>query len=199
MKIALVIKLDKKTEKKIQLLKNFFKINTSKCLYLDDFPHLTLISTNVQLNLRELRKMNLCIHDKNIKIEISKPEIFGTDLLTNGKTFFFKVKKNKKLFNLQVFTSNFLQKYVKKNKIINLFKKNTDEFKSLMKYGFPFVGKHWIPHVSICSVLDAKINQKVYTKFLKTKINSIFYCNELYLCTVKKKGLKKIKKIKFLN
>lgn len=199
MKIAILIKLESKTERKIKTLKSFFKKRHNTCLYVDDFPHLTLSSVNVKLNMNELRKINLKIKIKDIKIDISIPQVFREDLLTGGTTFFFRVKKNQKLFDLQTIISNSFKKYLDKIKTNNNFKKNSQEYKSLKKYGFPYVGKHWIPHVSICSVIDKNINQKAYKKFINTKINSTFYINELFLCAVGKKNLITIKKIKFNN
>lgn len=199
MKIAIVIKLDKKSEKKIKNLKNFFKEKHSKCLYVDDFPHITLLTAKVKLNLNELCKIDLNINSKPIKIDISKPKTFSEDLLTGGKTFFFRVEKNKKLLDLQVNISNFFRKYLQKIEINEIFKKSSKEYKSLKRYGFPYVGKHWIPHVSICSVLDSEINQKVYKKFIDSKVNFIFYINAFSICTVNQNVLKKIKTIKFIN
>ena len=136
---------------------------------------------------------------KPIKINILKPQIFYDDQLTGGKTFIFNVKKNKKLLDLQLNVSNFFKKYLNKVKINNTFLNRSKEYKSFKKYGFPYVGKHWIPHVTICSVLDKNINKKVFKKFAISKINSNFLIDNLFLCIVTKNSLKIVKKIKFIN
>lgn len=199
MKIAIVLKLEKKIEDKIINLKNIFKRQHKRCLFIDDFPHLTLLTANVNLKMIQLKKIDLKINFKDIKINISKPSVFKKDPLTGGETFFFRVNKNKKLLNLQLYLASFFKRFILHSKIINKFDPKTLEYKSLKNYGFPYVGKHWIPHVSICSVLDKKINKKINTKFLQSKLDNHFYINELFLCVVKKNKLFKIKKIKFIN
>ena len=196
MKIAIVLKLEKKVQQKIQNLKNIFKKKHKKYLYADDFPHLTLLTLNTNLRDHQLKKVNFRISISNIKIKILKPHVFKNDLLTGGNTFFYKVYKNKKLLELQLYMANKFKKYIKNTKI-NIFNKKTLEYKSFKKYGFPFIGNHWIPHVSICSVLDKKINNIAKTKFISSKFNSHFYVNKLFLCSVKKNSLLKIKEIKF--
>lgn len=199
MKIAVLIKLDKKTNKKINNLKFFFKREQKKCLYINDFPHITLLSARIKLNLNQLRQTSFNIKYKPIKVNILKPQVFHDDQLTGGKTFIFNVKKNKKLLDLQLSVSNFFKKYLSKIKTNNTFLSKSKEYKSLKTYGFPYVGKHWIPHVTICSVLDKNINEKVYKKFATSKINSVFFIDNCFLCIVKKNSLKVVKKINFIN
>ena len=199
MKIAIVLKLEKKIENKIKILKNIFKKKHHRYMYVDDFPHLTLLTMNVNLKKNQLKKIDLKIKFKDIKINISKPSVFKKDLLTGGETFFFKIKKNKKLFNLQLYVANIFKKYLIKSKTINKFDKKTLEYKSLKNYGFPYIGKHWIPHVSVCSVLDKKIDIEANTRFVKSKFKNHFYINELFLCLVKKNELIEIKKIRFID
>lgn len=199
MKIALVLRLNPKIEKKIKNFKKLFKNKHLKCLYIDDFPHLTLFTMNTSLkkNVLEKLKLNKCY--KKIQIKIGKPDIFVSDLLTGGKTFFYRINKNKKLFDLQYYTINIFKKYKIKEKSVHTFNKNTPEYKSFKKYGFPYAGKHWIPHISICSILDKKTNKELTKKFLKSKINLNFNVYELSLCVVTKKKLVEVKKINFLD
>ena len=100
MKIAIVIKLSRKIDKKIKSLKRQFKIKYKKCLYVNDFPHITLTTMSTKLNLTQLKKMDLSIKMKPVKVTVIKSNIFNKDFLTGGRTFFFDVKKDKKLFIL---------------------------------------------------------------------------------------------------
>ena len=84
-------------------------------------------------------------------------------------------------------------------KLNKVFSKNSQEQKSFKKFGFPYVGKHWIPHITICSVLDKKINIMLEKKFKKTRIKTSFLTDEIYISLVKKDSLKIIKRIKFEN
>jgi len=199
MKIALVLRLASGVEKKIKKFKKLFKTKHLKCLYIDDFPHLTLFTMDTYLKKNFLKKIELNKCFKKIPIKIGKPDIFAKDILTGGKTFFYRINKNKKLFDLQHCVINIFKKYKIKEKTSNKFHKNTLEYKSFKKYGFPYVGKHWIPHISICSILDKNINNELAKKFFKSKINLDFYVYELSLCVVTKKSLKEVKKINFLN
>ena len=38
-------------------------------------------------------------------------------------------------------------------------------------YGWPYVGKYWIPHVTIASIKNIHGNNKYFKLFLKEKIN----------------------------
>lgn len=197
MKIALVLRPNKKIDLKIKNLKKFFKKNNSKCLYVEDFPHLTLFTMNTSLKKIDLEKINLRIPFKKLNIKIEKPDIFMNDIIVGGKTFFFRIKKNENLFKLQNFTVKVFKKYFTKEKKKQKFDKKSPEYKSYKNYGFPFVGKHWIPHISVCSVLDKKINNQVMDFFYKTDMNLNFNVNKLSLCFIKKNNLIEIKKINF--
>jgi len=197
MKIAAVIKLKNKVSQKINRLKKKFKKKFNKWLYIDDFPHITLLSASFDLSIHKIRQLNFEINSKPIKINVAKPNIFQNDKLTGGTTFYYNIKNNKKLSALQINTSNIFKKYLSKNQNLNLFNKNSLEQKSLKKYGFPYVGIHWIPHISICSVLDKKINSKEIKNFLNSRMHFTFNVDEILLCIVHKKKLKIIKKVKF--
>ena len=85
-----------------------------------------------------------------------------------------KIKKNKKLSKLQFDLANNLSNYVKKDYLI----KNKNKFKkkylksSFLKYGFPYVGRHWIPHFTIGSIRNK--DQGFKKNFLKNNKSFIF-------------------------
>ena len=123
---------------------------------------------------------------KKYNIYFIKPGIFYNDPLTGGHTFFYKVKKSKSLVNLQLKHLN----KIKKN--ITVLKKNNNLLKlpvlkkNYKKYGFPFVGKIWIPHTTIASIKNIDTKNEYLKKFLKSKIK--FKCQ-----------YKKIKFYKIIN
>ena len=47
------------------------------------------------------------------------------------------------------------------------------------KYGFPFIGKVWIPHTTIASIKNIKSNHKFVNNFLKSKMNLKCVVNEI--------------------
>lgn len=198
MKIVVLIKPSYTLSKKILSLKNKFKKTYSKCLFVDDFPHITLLSINTNKNLSIFKKIFIPINLRKIKISLSSPNIFQNDPLTGGRTFFYNLKKNTKLFELQLIISKFLIPFVNNNKK-NIFPKKTKEYKSMKKYGFPFVGNHWIPHITICSVIDKVCKRKLDNFFFKKKINLSFYANEILICKADNRNLKILKKIKFVK
>ena len=107
---------------------------------------------------------------KPFSISITHPGIFYNDPLTAGHTFFHHIKKNKKIVEIQL-------KHLKKiNKNLDVFKNNIELFKNNVlknnykKYGFPFVGKIWIPHTTIASIKNLKKNNKYTKQFLSKKI-----------------------------
>ena len=85
------------------------------------------------------------------KITINKTSVFKNDLFTGGDKIYLNIKKNKKLLLLQKKIANNLKPLVD-NKSKNMKLKNNLLDSSQKKYGFPFVGNHWIPHFTIGSV-----------------------------------------------
>ncbi len=91
---------------------------------------------------------------------------------------YYGIKNNKSLSSAQI-------KHLKIiNKKLSVFKKNIYLFKNktlknnYKKYGFPFAGKIWIPHITVASIKDITKDHIFIKRFLKSKIN----CN----CKIKK-------------
>ena len=148
-------------------------------LYAEHEPHCTIISSK-KISLKNLQK-NL-IHNlkkiKKFKIKIDRTDIFFNDPLTKTNTLFFNIYKNENLFKLQktvVKSLNF-----KKN--IDLFednlKLNKTNLISYKKYGYPYVGKHWIPHFSVASI-NCRRNSQFTKSFLNYKLNYSFAINKI--------------------
>lgn len=195
MKIALVIKPSKTLSNKVYQYKSKFKKKFSKCLYIKDFPHLTLFTCKVSLTESQLKKIELKLFNKNLKIKLSKTDIFHNDLLTGGTTFFFLVKKNKNLKSLQMNLIKYFKRYIIKENNFKKFKKNSPEYISYKKYSFPYIGNHWIPHITICSVIEKKINSNFIKNFLRIKLNYLSIERNIHICRVLPKSLKIIKTI----
>ncbi len=172
-KIAAFIEFDKKITKKILHQKNLVKKNFGKQIYLDHPVHLTLFTIKIKKisTLREIyrkkeKKLNIPFY-----ITITSSDVFINDPLTGGHTIFYKIRKNKKIHELQL-------KHIKKiNNKIQVLKKETELFKipilkkNYQKYGFPFVGKIWVPHITIASIKNIERSHKYINKFLKSKLN----------------------------
>lgn len=196
MKLAILLTLDSKSDKKVIFWKKKFKKIYSKLLFVDDVPHLTLIATQVKFKKKGILELEKEIEKSNINFELNilKNDTFNNDLINNGKTFFFKIKKNDKIKKIQIQVA----KSIKKN--FQLIKQKNTQFRSLEKqnlinYGFPYVGRNWIPHISVCNVIDKNLNKKITKNFLAQKIRMKFKIKKCLICSVVKNKLKILKKI----
>ena len=197
MKVALILKIDKKSENLIFSWKKKFKQRYKNILYLDDKPHVTLISTNIKKDKKKLLSFNKILFEKKkFKSKIIKSSVFWNDLLTNGSTFYFLISKSKKLLNLQKIFSNHIVDNFDLIKSRKKLKLNKIENKSYIKYGFPYVGLNWIPHLTIGSVLDKKLDHKFSNKFFSFKKKHSVIFIELVICEVINNKLREIQKIK---
>ena len=171
-KIAAFIEFEKKITNKILNQKKIVKKKFGNQIYLNHPVHLTLFTLNIK-RINELKK--IYINNKNkvskpLQVSLIKPGIFYNDPLTGGHTFFHYIKKNKKISEIQL-------RHLKKiNKKIFVYKKNNNLFKNKIlkknyrKYGFPFTGNVWIPHITVASIKNLKKNNKYIKKFLSEKI-----------------------------
>ena len=169
-KIAAFIEFDKKIKNIILQKKKEVKQKFGFQTYLDHPVHLTLFTIYIN-NISKLKKTYLNLTHKISKpfyIYFTNPGIFRNDPLTGGDTFFYKIKKNRKISELQI---NHLKKI---NKNLKVFKKKEYIFKDVIlkknykAYGFPFVGDIWIPHVTVASIKNFN-DRKFVREFLSFK------------------------------
>ena len=171
-KIAAFIEFDKKITNKILNQKKIVKKKFGNQIYLNHPVHLTLFTLHIK-KINELKRIYINNKDKESKplyVSLTKPGIFYNDPLTGGHTFFHYIKKNKRITEIQMRHLKKINNKLfvgKKNK--NLFK-NNDFKKNYKKFGFPFVGNIWVPHTTVASIKNLKINNKYIKKFLSEKI-----------------------------
>ena len=194
MKIALLIKPSSNIAKIVNSWKKKIKESNKKFAYISDIPHLTLFTAKIN-NLSQFKKEIIFFARGRIKfdLKIKKTSCFTNDLITGGDTPYFLIENSHKLFNLQKDVAELLKNFTQKKTDINF--KNIYK-KSQKKYGFPYIGDHWKPHISVCSVLD-KINKIYLKKFLSLKINLYFKIGNIYLYKVVNNKLVYIKKFNF--
>ncbi len=177
-------------EMKKKVIKRF-----KKHTYADHFPHCTLLSSK-SVKLKSLNKLEKLLNNYNLQIEIDGTDIFLNDPLTNSNTLFLKIKKNKKIINLQkliIENLDFERNLINKSdvKFHNSILKN-----SYLRYGYPFVGNHWIPHFTIASINSSR-NSVFVKNFLKKKINYSYTLNEISIWYFENNHHKLINKLKF--
>lgn len=144
-----------------------------KTKFINHPPH----STIYLANLRDHKKIFLSVkmvaqNFKNFSITLNKTGVFVNDKLTGADTIYLNIKKNKNLFLLQKELAKklkfFIKGDIKKKMKVEFIDKRLNN--SQKKFGFPFVGSHWVPHFTIGSIKDY-VKTSEYKEFKNLKIN----------------------------
>ena len=125
--------------------------NQSYCLHP---PHSTLIHVNVKQEEMAIQVVGNILKDITaFKNRIIETDVFWNDgVAGGGHTLYWKIEANQILFDLQMQVAQSLIPFVSNNlepkfvKFVPLLKNSFD------RYGFPFIGNHWIPHMTIASL-----------------------------------------------
>lgn len=180
----------------IESLKVFFKEKSDKNKYLDHIVHSTIYVLEVEAHdldnlIKEFESLRSILYQ--IPSKIIKWRIFEDDILTGLNTLCLEIKLTKDLEFLQNTVVRTLCKFHSR-KMENKFE--GDQKYSNNKYGYPFVGNHWIPHITVGS-LDIK-PQKIlnYSDGLFSFSRNI-NINNLCLYSIEKDSHELIKKIEF--
>ncbi|MBX4212075.1 2'-5' RNA ligase family protein [Candidatus Pacearchaeota archaeon] len=129
--------------------------------YLTHHPHSTLIVTSFEKNkVNEVLSIIKSIASLTPKISISldHKNVFYDDALTEGHTFTYGFSKpdSDRLRELQlkvIARIKSLNKNILFNEQSEAYSKFSAEQKdNINKYGFPYIGKGWIPHITISSI-----------------------------------------------
>ena len=141
--------------REVESIKSFFKENSKINKYLNHLVHSTIyVFETEEINLDSLIEIFVSLrHDLTpVSTQINKWRIFEDDILTGLNTLCLEVELTKNLLLSQKTIVESLHKFISI--------RNWNNFKgdlkfSNEKYGYPFVGDHWIPHITIGS-LDLK-------------------------------------------
>ena len=146
-------------------------------IYLSHPVHSTLFSIDI-IDIKKFSK-ELTNHltkeiylKKSIFIKLYKTDVFIDDELTDGHTIYYAIEKNYELEKLQLLFLNFIKnldlirfQHIKFNhKWMNI---------NYAKFGFPYVGNKWIPHVTVASIREESIKHPYFSNFLNNKISLI--------------------------
>lgn len=150
----------------VESWKNRFRKIEPDAFFLNHPVH----STIFLFNANEQDQSQIISRIKNVKIDflVDSWKIFYNDLVTGGDTLSVGLIPNSLAFQFQQDLSESLLDFIK----TPLFYNNTWEGKykeSYDRYGFPFVGSHWIPHLTIASV--KKEGKKLIDEIKTTPIN----------------------------
>lgn len=150
----------------VEFWKNSFQKVESDAMFLKHPVHATIFV----FNGLEKDQSEIISSIKNVKINflVDSWKIFENDLVTQGDTLSIGLVPNSPAFEFQRQLAESLLNFINKP----VFYNNNWEGKykeSYELYGFPFVGSHWIPHLTIASV--KKEGKKLIETIKTTKIN----------------------------
>ena len=180
----------------VESFKLFFSSKCEISKYLNHLAHSTIYVFDVEAN-----KLNDVIFEFEdlqkslirLSSHISKWRVFENDILTSLNTLCLEIELTNELKDLQMSVVESLHKFHSQNKNINF---EGDLQFSNIKYGYPFVGDHWIPHITIGSLdiiperlLDYSEGLSPFPKEIKI--------NNLGLFKIEGDSHKLIKKIEF--
>ena len=152
--------------------------------------HSTIYYANLKKDKDVLKTLETILKTVNsFEISVNKTLIFYDDALTGGDTMCLLVNKNNKLFQIQKKIAENLKSFIKKNSNSNRKFTNKTLSTSVKKYGYPFVGKHWLPHFTIGSIKD-KRNSSELKQFVEERVK--FTNNINYISAWKINGNKHI-------
>lgn len=169
---------DKNISDKIIEQKNTIFELVGEQKYLSHPPHTTAIvftSDNIDKVIQELAKLSSQI--SRFEVEIKGLHIFYNDAFTEGNsiTYSFDEKSTEKLKKIQMLIIDKINKYNTKKFIEQdspiYAALGNKEKENAVKYGFPFVGNVWFPHITLASI-NKEDFEEVYDKINSSPIKS---------------------------
>ena len=188
MKYGIFLSLEKLDEKPIKnLKKKLLNKVIGKKTYFDHQIHLTLYCFNSKSNLNIIKKKFLNeINIKNqLNISVKTKKIFYNDPLTKLDTLVLETYKSKQLIGIQKKVFQTFKKFISKNPEKKLPNKTLNY--NVSKYGYPFFGKIWIPHITLGS-LDLKKNMDILEIFKSQNIRKKITIRKVTLNKILKDG-----------
>ena len=145
------LEVEKDLKNKVEKIKTFFLSKKKPHMYLDHPVHLSFYVFNAQE--KDIKKIcetleKISLNTNPFKLSIKKWRVFDNDVLTLLNTLCLDVEKSDEIVKLQLDIGESL---------INLHCKNNQNYNGLLdkankRYGYPFIGPHWIPHITIGSI-----------------------------------------------
>ena len=202
MKIGIFIEPDIKLKNKILFWKKKFNKKTNKIFYLNHPPHMTICTKSIKMNkfakINLLKNLNKILsREKSFELKFNRNSIFKKDPVTKCDTIYYSCRNNKKLSIIQKKIILSLSKFKDANKKKIIFKKKIFNYNQ-KKYGYPFVGGQWKPHMTICSIENSSKTKKLINEFLNSKINFKIKIRKISIWYINFDNHKKIKNFKLI-
>jgi broad specificity phosphatase PhoE len=150
----------------VESWKNKFRKIEPDAFFLNHPVH----STIFLFNAHEQDQSQIISRIKNVKIDflVDSWKIFYNDLVTGGDTLSVGLIPNSLAFKFQQDLSESILDFIKTPLFYNIIWEGKYK-ESYDRFGFPFVGSHWIPHLTIASV--KKEGKKLIDEITTTTIN----------------------------
>lgn len=194
---VVAIQPEDKLFKKIKKIKQQVKNIVGDQDYLRDDPHLTLyIGEFTNFRKWDNEFTEFVKELKVIKSELAGWYIFDKDPITGKKTICVEIIKDKKLSEIQKKIIKLLSSY-RKNNIPQRYKKVYTNLKPIFKknidkFGFPFVGSIWIPHLNVASFTNNAFDD--VWEFLKSKkLTGEYILQKIVIYELKQEKIEEVK------
>lgn len=188
---------DENFSKEVTFWKNRFKDELGYQLYLDHIPHMTFCNFFVKDKfeiISELEKFCV-VRDEVLNIKIKNTDCFKKDPITNLITPFFVINKNSELLKFQEELINQINNLIEtkfKNKFgSKIYEENNNKRK------YPFIGKSWIPHITVGSINQKHFNNPLIKSFLKYNIDYHFPLESISIYEISNTKQKEIANVNF--
>ena len=170
MGFAVFLEPKKELSSAIQAWKKKINIYMPDQPYCSHPPHCTLIHLKVTNEQEACLKIKKILEEAvSFKVEIDQAGVFWEDMATDGgHTLHLKIKPEPEIFSLQLKIAKILRPFVYFKQMPDYVSNDSMLRESYKSYGFPFVGKHWVPHFSIASLKTDRINP-IIKEFLEWK------------------------------
>jgi len=195
-KLGIFYSLDDSLKKDIESFKLYFSSICKTSRYLNHLPHSTIYVFNIESN--KINDVILEFEDfqksfNQFYTNIYKWKVFTKDIITGLNTLCLEIELSRELKALQMRVVESLFEYHLKSENSNF----EGDFKILNdKYGYPFIGNQWIPHITIGSMDINPEKLLGYSRKLLDLPKEITI-NNLGLYKIEEDSHKLIKKIEF--
>tara|TARA_B100000767_G_scaffold275531_1_gene313074 strand:- start:39612 stop:40205 length:594 start_codon:yes stop_codon:yes gene_type:complete len=169
---------DKELESEVKAMKSFFKSRCTKHSYIDHPVHTSLYVFYVESSHFETVVSKFLGLKKSLSFTssfIKGWKIFENDIMTGLNTLCFEFDLTNQIKLIQMEVVNSLHKY---HKPFDTNSYGGELLVSQKNYGYPFIGDHWIPHITVGSLdLKPEIIKNLYHNKFKfprqIKINNL--------------------------
>ena len=179
MSIGFFITPEEPLKSKILFWKGKVKKELKNQPYVEHPPHLTLINLDLYEENQAISNVKEFISSiRAFNIKISQKDVFFNDISTNGHTIYYRANKTSNLEHIQSRLAVILAKYKKSKNPPEFLKGNEILYESYKNFGSPFIGSHWIPHLTVAS-LQVENENSLLNEFLSKQESYTFMVEKI--------------------